>query len=921
VKTVVLACAAGLAAGATAVVLAGDASGGGSRVKPRNFLVVVLDDIGMDQMSFEPYGWNGSPQSPALPVLAEIASRGVSFTNFWATPECSPSRAAMLTGRHGFRTGVITALVDPMLPAVQLHPSEVTVPKLLRSAGYVSGMLGKYHLGGGPDNTPSGYGYDAPFNTLGIDFYDGYWDLPPSVDTTLGGQSPEGTHSCGSIGGIDVAGAACFPNGSCVEGLHPLDAMALGAVPLLQADGALATACSQGTCADIDFSVLNAYYVWDRHICDSGAVALPEAPQREYLTSFVSRRSAEWVAQAQKTGAPWFAFVAHSSAHTPIQPPPPSLTGPAASDASCSVTGLEFRNQYKLMAESVDRSIGNMLVELGLGSWDGGEFELGDLEAANTMLIVLNDNGTIAFNVLPPFDPVNSKQTVYETGVRSPCMIAGAGVVSPGRAVDATVSIVDLFGLMCDAAGIDWTKVATPTRVVDCVPMTPYLKNPAQEPIREFNFAIYEQGLFVEGQVGPCINGNSVIDGLITSPQLCADNAGCWAGGASVPPYPITNYCDLLSDDPATAIVECGGTNYCFLPPSMADQCPEGSTAINAPSTAQYALRRGQWKLIVKKLPACLIPDDCEIRLYRLTEPQPPHEPGVEGADGSDGVWNPLADRLPPDAAVAYETLKTELIALLLSQPSSPADGNLDGIIDAADITGLLSEWGGMGFWDADRSGVVDARDLGSVLADWGQVGPDVAGIPDCLLEEGSSLVREYTFAGNYTDSTGSGVDIVPLGGSLANGAYAFGPAQGLEIPVDGLDLSDYTIEMDVTVDAAQFVLSKLVDFSGLTEDFGLYREIDGHVFQFLPPFSDTSADRMPYGVATRIALTRNGVTRQVVLAINGVPQWAIADPLGKAIPDPKGSIILFVDDTVTNSVETCSGSVTRISISSGSAK
>jgi hypothetical protein len=57
------------------------------------------------------------------------------------------------------------------------------------------------------------------------------------------------------------------------------------------------------------------------------------------------------------------------------------------------------------------------------------------------------------------------------------------------------------------------------------------------------------------------------------------------------------------------------------------------------------------------------------------------------------------------------------------------------------------------------------------------------------------------------------------------------------------------------------------------------------------------------------------------VLAINGVPQWAIADPLGKAIPDPKGSIILFVDDTVTNSVETCSGSVTRISISSGSAK
>jgi hypothetical protein len=378
-----------------------------------------------------------------------------------------------------------------------------------------------------------------------------------------------------------------------------------------------------------------------------------------------------------------------------------------------------------------------MLVELGLGSWNGAEFELFDLEAANTLLIVINDNGTIAFNVLPPFDPVNAKQTVYETGVRSPCIVAGKGVSSPGRAVDATVSIVDLFGLMCDAAGVDWTNVETPARAIDCVPMTPYLSNPAQEPIREFNFAIYEQGLFVPGQAGPCINGNSVIDGLITSPQLCADNGGCWAGGAPAAPYPITSYCDLLSDDPATAVVECGGADYCFLPPDMADQCPKGSTAIAAPSTAQYAVRRGQWKLIVRQLPPCLIPNDCEIRLYRLAEPVPPTEPGVEGADGTDGVWNPIADRLPPEADVAYQALKSELVSLLLSQPSSPADGNLDGILDASDITGVLSEWGGMGFWDADRSGVVDARDLSFVLADWGIVEPDVAGIPDCLLPEG----------------------------------------------------------------------------------------------------------------------------------------------------------------------------------------
>jgi hypothetical protein len=104
----------------------------GGDAPPPNMLVVVLDDIGMDQSSFQPYGWNGAPESPSMPVLAEIASKGVSFRNFWATPECSPSRAAMLTGRHSVRTGVVTAVVDPMLPAVQLLPSEITLPKLLR---------------------------------------------------------------------------------------------------------------------------------------------------------------------------------------------------------------------------------------------------------------------------------------------------------------------------------------------------------------------------------------------------------------------------------------------------------------------------------------------------------------------------------------------------------------------------------------------------------------------------------------------------------------------------------------------------------------------------------------------------------------------------------------------------------------------
>ena len=220
---------------------------------PPNILVIVLDDIGMDQMAFPPFGWNAMPEAPSMPVLAEIATKSVSFRNFWATPECSPSRAAMLTGRQSFRTGVVTAIVDPMLPISQLHPSEVTVAKLLREAGYISGMLGKYHMGGGAENTPPGYGFEAPFTTLGLDFYDGYWDLPPSVDSTIGGQTATGTYDCGGIGGFTVRGAACFPDGRCIANVNPFEAMAMGATPLLKRDGTLAATCAEGVCGDINF--------------------------------------------------------------------------------------------------------------------------------------------------------------------------------------------------------------------------------------------------------------------------------------------------------------------------------------------------------------------------------------------------------------------------------------------------------------------------------------------------------------------------------------------------------------------------------------------------------------------------------------------------------------------------------------------
>lgn len=97
-----------------------------------------------------------------------------------SAPECSPAQAAMRTGRYRFRTGVVTAIVDPMLPVNQLHPNEITIPKRLAGAGCASAMFGKDHLGGGPANTPPGDGDEAPATSVGLDHDDGDRDLPPS---------------------------------------------------------------------------------------------------------------------------------------------------------------------------------------------------------------------------------------------------------------------------------------------------------------------------------------------------------------------------------------------------------------------------------------------------------------------------------------------------------------------------------------------------------------------------------------------------------------------------------------------------------------------------------------------------------------------------------------------------------------------
>lgn len=123
-----------------------------------NILVVLLDDVGIDSLrlytSLLGASWTGNcafesqDSMPCLDVLEEVARHGLAFTEAWANPTCSATRAALLTGRYGFRTG-IGKMISPG-GGISLCDDEELLPELLGSR-YSCGAFGKWHLSNSTD--------------------------------------------------------------------------------------------------------------------------------------------------------------------------------------------------------------------------------------------------------------------------------------------------------------------------------------------------------------------------------------------------------------------------------------------------------------------------------------------------------------------------------------------------------------------------------------------------------------------------------------------------------------------------------------------------------------------------------------------------------------------------------------------------
>ena len=125
--------------------------------QPANVLLIVADDMGTDGV-----GCYGNPSAPPTPVLDQLAGRGVRFSCAIVNPACSPTRAAMLTGRYGFRNGTPYSVLPNMPGNLSLgpYPTETTLPQALAPTNYSTALIGKWHLGTRYGiTTPNQYGW------------------------------------------------------------------------------------------------------------------------------------------------------------------------------------------------------------------------------------------------------------------------------------------------------------------------------------------------------------------------------------------------------------------------------------------------------------------------------------------------------------------------------------------------------------------------------------------------------------------------------------------------------------------------------------------------------------------------------------------------------------------------------------------
>jgi arylsulfatase A-like enzyme len=352
---------------------------------PPNVVLILMDDLGYADL-----GCMGA-KDVKTPNIDRIASGGVRFTQFYANaPVCTPTRAALMTGRWQQRVGLEWAMGftaeqsrrdgDRWVPeddklALGLDPAHSVLARLLKGAGYRTGIFGKWHLGYRPQFNPVRHGFDEYFGVL--------------------------------LGHADYWRYNYFDGTPCLfENDRPAQA-------------------------------------------------------KGYLTDLINDRAVSFIDKNAKQ--PFFLYVPHLAVHFPFQAPDrPELVLTKANYNDGT------RQDYLHMLQRVDEGVGRMLDALD-------RHKIAD----NTLVIFTADNGGYKLSDNGPF--FHHKTSLWEGGVRVPCLMRWPKVLPAGRDVSQPGITMDLTATVLAAAGADASK-----EKLDGIDLLPILTGKRPETERTF---------------------------------------------------------------------------------------------------------------------------------------------------------------------------------------------------------------------------------------------------------------------------------------------------------------------------------------------------------------------------------------------------------------------------------------------------
>jgi arylsulfatase A-like enzyme len=163
------------ASAAALLALMGSATAFAQQSNKPNILFILADNLGYGDLGV--YG-GGELRGAPTPRIDQLAAEGLRLTQFLVEPGCTPSRAALMTGRYSIRSGLSLVAVEGT--DISLPAREITMAEMLRDAGYATAIFGKWHLGDRPYSQPQNKGFDE------------FYGIPPGVSWDAFLAIPEG---------------------------------------------------------------------------------------------------------------------------------------------------------------------------------------------------------------------------------------------------------------------------------------------------------------------------------------------------------------------------------------------------------------------------------------------------------------------------------------------------------------------------------------------------------------------------------------------------------------------------------------------------------------------------------------------------------------------------------------------------------